>query len=305
MRSVWFGFLLLAGVAAHAEQWDLMGESNVGRHYVDPGTMVRDTAGKKFTMHTKVEQPDSAIWVTTMQVDCRAQRFSYLSGYQLKDGKQVVKFDAPRAQGPISAGSLPDQLQQKYCVAAAPAARSTQWEIVSNSNTGEVAFDRASLQQHTAHEFTVNTRVKPFNKNEQTLSTLRLDCSLNTFKLLQAQKMRDGKTEALFDKPQPAAPVNKSATVQQLARAICSPPAKPARNPFQDDACKGILNDLQSLEKRVQADVDASALYCDTMQKYLDQLAGIADAVEKNRCDIHSLDQYQRQIRAAGCEDSR
>ncbi|MFJ5444787.1 surface-adhesin E family protein [Methylobacillus methanolivorans] len=307
MRSVWWTCLLVAGFAMSAEQWELAGESAVGKHYVDQASVVRQAAEHKLIVQTKVEQADGSVWVTTMQLDCKAKRFSYLQGFQLKDGKPVVKFDAPRAEEPISPGSLPDQLQQRYCVA--PASQSTvtsqpRWEVVSNSNTGEVALDRASLQTLPGQVFTVNTRVKPFNKNEQTLSTLQFNCGEGTFRILQAQKVRDGRAETLFDKPPPVAPVSKSATAQQLAKAICSPAIKPARNPFQEDACKGTLNDLQALERRVQGDIDAHALYCDTMQQYLDQLARIADDVDKNHCAIHGLDQYQREIRTAGCEAS-
>lgn len=304
MRSLWFACLLFAGAATSAEQWELAGGSSVGKHYVDQASVVRNTAEQKFTVQTKVEQADG-IWVTTMQVDCRAKRFSYLKGFQLKDGKQVVRFDAPRAEEPISPGSLPDQLQQRYCAAPVKAASSSvpRWEVVSNSNAGEVALDRASLQTLPGQVFRVNTRVKLFNKNEQTLSALQFNCGEGTFRILQAQRLRDGKAEPLFDKPQPFAPVDKSATAQHLAKAICSPAATPARNPFQEDACKATLSDLQALEARVQADVDAHALYCDTMQKYLDQLTRIADDAEKNHCAIHGLDQYQREIRAVGCEE--
>ncbi|ABE49137.1 surface-adhesin E family protein [Methylobacillus flagellatus] len=304
-RKLWLACLLFAGAVMSAEQWELAGESSVGKHYIDQSSVVRNTADQKVTVQTKVEQPDASIWVTTMQVDCHTRRFSYLKGFQLKDGKQVVRFDAPRAEEPISPGSLPDQLEQRYCAArVAPiSAPVPSWEIVSNSNAGEVAIDRASLQALPGQEFKVNTRVRLFNKNEQTLSSLQFNCGKGTFRILQSQRLRDGHAEFLFDKPQPDVPVSKSATTQELAKTICTPAAKPARTPFQEDACKATLHDLQGLETRVQADVDAHALYCDTMQNYLDHLAKIADEVEKNHCAIHGLDQYQREIRAVGCED--
>lgn len=308
MRVVLCLTLLLAGFSVNAEQWELAGESSAGKYYIDHASVVRAPTGYLFSAQTRVEQADASVWITTLQVDCKTHRFSYLKGVQLKDGKQVVRFDAPRAEEAISPGSLPDLLQQRYCEQAPPAARPPQWEVVSNSNTGEVALDRASLHPSSngpdsGQVFTVNTRVKPFNKNEQTLSTLQFNCAQQTFRVLQAQRVRDGKTESLFDTAQPSAPVGKSATAQQLAKAVCSPAPKQARNPFQEDACKATLNELQVLEGRVQADVDANVLYCDAMQQYLDQLAHIAEAVEKNHCAIHKLDEYQRQIRAAGCEE--
>ena len=308
MRVVLSLILLFAGFSANAEQWELAGESSAGKHYVDHASVVRAPVGHLFSAQTKVEQADASVWITTLQVDCKTHCFSYLKGVQLKNGKQVVRFDAPRAEEAISPGSLPDLLQQRYCEQAPHAVRPTQWEVVSNSNTGEVALDRASLHASSSgadssQVFTVNTRVKPFNKNEQTLSTLQFDCVQQTFRVLQAQRVRDGKTESLFDTPQPSAPVSKSATTQHLAKAVCSPSPKQARNPFQEDACKVALNELQALEGKVQADVDANALYCDAMQQYLDQLSRIAETVEKNHCAIHRLDEYQRQIRAAGCEE--
>lgn len=308
MRAVLCMALLLAGLTANAEQWELAGESSAGKHYVDHASVVRAPVEHLFNAQTKVEQADASVWITTLQVDCKTHRFSYLKGVQLKDGKQVVRFDAPRTEEAISPGSLPDLLQQRYCEQVPQAVKSPQWEVVSNSNTGEVALDRASLRtssngSDSSQIFTVNTRVKPFNKNEQTLSTLQFNCVQQTFRVLQAQRVRDGKTESLIDTPQPSAPVSKSATAQQLSRAICSPAPRQARNPFQEDACKATLNELQALEGRVQADVDANALYCDAMQQYLDQLAHIAEAVEKNHCAIHKLDEYQRQIRTAGCEE--
>ncbi|SNR76277.1 hypothetical protein SAMN05192560_0949 [Methylobacillus rhizosphaerae] len=297
--------LMLAMTAMAADQWELSGESSAGKHFVDHSSVVRDMAEQRFTAQTKVEQPDGSVWITTMQVDCKSSRFSYLQGYQIRNGQQVVRFDVPRAAEAINPGSLPDQLQQQYCMKkAAPVVKSPQWEVISNSNSGEVALDRASLQQSAAHELTVNARVKSFRNDEQMLSTLQLNCDQGTFRLLQAQKIHAGKTTPIFDKPQPSAPLAKSATAQQLAKAVCSPAGKQARNPFQEDSCKEILTELQALEGKVQADVDANALYCDAMQKYLDQLADIADKVEKNHCAIHNLDQYQRQIRAAGCEGS-
>lgn len=310
--------------AAHAEQWVEAGQSSVGKHYVDPSSVTRNPELQQVSVMTRVDEANGGRWLTSMLIECQQHRFSYQHGYHLDAaGKQSFKFDAPRASEPITAASLPDQLQQQYCTGLAQGQDSPlqpsqsqlsqslpsktqsyqpQWQLVGNSNTGEVSFDQNSLRGGESGLWTVHARVKPFNKNEQTLSTISLDCRANTFSLLQAQRIHDGKSESLFDKPQPMAPLAKSATAKQLAAAICQPQAKTARNPFQDDTCKGLQGELQALENRVQADVDADALYCDTMSKYLDQLARLGHAVEQNHCAIHGLEQYQREIRAVGCE---
>lgn len=326
------GLLLLAS-ATQAEQWVEAGQSSVGKHFVDPSSVTRNPELQQVSVMTRVDEANGGRWLTSMLIECQQHRFSYQHGYHLDAaGKQSFKFDAPRASEPITAASLPDQLQQQYCAAPGiaqssvqssvqssavqasppPAAKPTstpaqpQWLLVGNSNTGEVSYDQNSLRAGKdggeAGLWTVHARVKPFNKNEQTLSTISLDCRANTFSLLQAQRVHDGKTESLFDKPQPMAPLAKSTTAKQLAAAICQPQAKTARNPFQDDTCKGLQSELQALENRVQADVDGDALYCDTMGKYLNQLANLSQAVEKNHCAIHGLEQYQREIRAVGCE---
>ena len=299
------GLLLVS--TAQAEQWVEAGKSSVGTHYVDESSVTRNPELQQVSVMTRVDEANGGRWLTSMLIECQKQSFSYQFGYHLDAaGKQSFKFDAPRASEPITAASLPAQLQQQYCTAPAQAAKpqspQPQWQLVGNSNTGEVSFDRNSLRGGEAGLWTVHARVKPFNKNEQTFSTISLDCQANTFSLLQAQRVHDGKTESLFDKPQPMAPLAKSATAKQLATAICQPQTKAARNPFQDDTCKGLQGELQALENRVQADVDGDALYCDTMSQYLDQLGKLSYAIEKNHCAIHGLEQYQREIRAVGCE---
>ncbi|MCB5184790.1 hypothetical protein LG201_06190 [Methylobacillus gramineus] len=296
--------------SAHAEHWELLGASQVGKHYVDHGTIQWDAKKRTFSVLTNVEQADGSSWVTTMGIDCTQHIFHYLNGYRLQDGQQTFKFNQARQPEKISPQSLPDQLQQAYCkmdaantpVVVTPVSNSPQWEVVGNSNTGEVAFDRASLKQDSITQIlTVNTRVKPFNKQEQTISTLSLDCASERFTLLKAERVNKGKTEVLFEKPQPAAAFSKSATASQLAKTICSPAKRVARNPFQEDECGHILKELQALESHVQADVDGNALYCDTMQKYLEHLAEIGQVVEQNHCSITRLDQYEREIRAIQC----
>ncbi|MCB5186992.1 hypothetical protein LG200_03105 [Methylobacillus caricis] len=312
MRYVVVLSWLLMSFSVQAENWDLLGESQVGKHYIDRGSIKWGEGKRTFSVLTNVEQADGSSWITTMGLDCTQHTFHYLNGYRRQNGQQTFKFSQPRKPETISPQSLPDQLQQAYCKAdavtkppiapPAPAANPPQWEVVGNSNTGEVAFDRASLRQDGVTQvFTVNTRVKPFNKQEQTMSSLSLDCAAGRFILLKAERVQEGKAEVLFDKPQPAAPFSKSATASQLAKTICTPAKRPARNPFQEDECGHILKELQALESRVQADVDGNALYCDTMQKYLEHLAEIGQVVEQNHCSITRLDQYEREIRATSC----
>lgn len=219
--------LLLAAMlgitSAHAEQWQLLGPSEAGDHYVDRDSLRWDASQSIFRIVTNVRLYDDTVWLTEMEIDCREATFAYVSGVKMQGDTILSRFDSPRPAEPISEESMPDQLRNQYCYSDIEL-QVAQWQSIGKSSIAEVFFDRASIRQSQDHaRFVAETKVVPFKGDGETLSTLVFSCRDRTFTLLKANTLKDGKLEPIFDKPQPASPTSKTATLDKLADLFCDP----------------------------------------------------------------------------------
>jgi hypothetical protein len=218
---------LLGTSHAQAEEWQFLGSSQVGEHYVDRDSLQWGDDQSTFSIVTNVIQRDASAWLTVMEIDCQKNTFAYTHGIKVQDKNVLSKFDTPRPAEPISPESMPDQLKQQYCDTGS-ASRLAEWESIGKSNIAEVYFDRATIRQsQDGARFVAETKVVPLdNDQEPTFSTIVFNCSDKTFTLLKLNKLKNGKLENIFDKPQPAAPVSKTATLDKLAGKFCASPSK-------------------------------------------------------------------------------
>jgi hypothetical protein len=116
--------------------------------------------------------------------------------------------------------------------------------------------------------------------------------------MLKLERLRDGKVEKVFDKPQPPLETSKTATLGIVANKFCS---KPAAVSSEKTACEAAMVKLHGLESKVQADVDKNALQCKQVKSYLEQIEEIRKTTQKNACAISGLDAYMQDIRTADC----
>lgn len=214
---------MLASGNALAADWLFLGVSEAGEHYVDMDSMQWSAESPAFLIVTKVIMPDSTGWTTRLHIDCKRNRFSYMSGAKTRNGELLSRFDQPRPAQPITADSMPHRLKDSYCaLAPAPAVR---WVSIGRSKVAEVFYDPASIRSTEAGQgFVADTRVVPFAQDEQTFSRLQFNCSDGTFTLLRLSKLRAGEQQIVFDAPQPPAPTSRTATLAKLAARYCNAP---------------------------------------------------------------------------------
>lgn len=295
-RLLLCGLLLAAFVPAHAADWQFLGASSAGQHFVDPATLQWEPDGKSFSIATRVAVEDGSEWQTTMKVACAENRFRYLRGKQVRGDETLVSFDTPREDEAIQAGSMPDQLQKEYCRVADR--QDIAWQVVGKSEIATVYYDPASVRQNREHtRFKVDTRVQPFKGDEQTFSSLSFDCAAQTFTVLRLSRTVNGHTEQVFDRPQQATPTSKTATLTTLAGKFCG---KKAQTPVQA-ACGRVLDRIKAIEAQVQYDFDQGQLQCERAQAYLKDLGEVGAEVERLRCAVADLPGYMQTVRQAGC----
>ena len=299
MRHFLSPWLLLAlSATAQAADWQFLGVSSAGQHFVDPATLQWEADRTSFSVATRVVVEDGSEWQTTMTVGCAENRFRYLRGKQVRDGKTLVSFDAPREDEPINAGSMPDQLQKEYCRVADR--KDIAWQAVGKSEIATVYYDPASVRQNRERtRFKVDTRVQPFKGSEQTFSSLSFDCAAQTFTVLRLSKSIDGRTEQIFDRPQQATPTSKTATLSTLAGKFCGKAGTQAAAP---SACSRTLDRIKAIEAQVQYDFDHGALQCQRAEIYIKDLSEIRTEVERLRCAVADLPGYMQTVRQAACQ---
>jgi hypothetical protein len=299
--------LMLAMISAQAygAEWQFLGASNAGQHYVDAATLQWDEGKTAFSIDTRVVEKDGGVWLTTLDIACRDNRFAYLRGSHGQDGKTLARFDKPQPREAISAGSMPDQLYREYCRVADR--KDIAWQALGKSEIATVYYDPASVRQHPDRtHFKADTRVQPFTGKMQTFSSLSFDCKAGTFTVLRMSKVIDGQTEQLFDKPQRAVSTSKTATLGALAGKYCAAPrsaAKPGQSGQASTSaeCDKELDRLKAVEAQVQYDFDNNELQCSRAQKYLKQLRNVSAAIGKLGCAVADLDGYMQSVKQAGC----
>ena len=298
MRNLLSLWLLLAlSPAVHAADWQFLGVSSAGEHFVDPATLQWEADRKSFNIATRVVVEDGSEWQTAMEIACAENRFRYLRGKQMRGDQTLVNFDKPREQEPINAGSMPDQLQKEYCRVADR--KDIAWQALGKSEIATVYYDPASVRQNPERtHFKVDTRVQPFKGDEQTFSSLSFDCSAQTFTVLRLSKTVEGRVEQIFDRPQQATPTSKTATLSTLAGKFCGKPGAQAPAP---SACDRTLDKLKALEAQVQYDFDQGELQCQRAEVYLKDLNEVSVEVERLHCAVADLPGYMQAVRQAAC----
>jgi hypothetical protein len=216
---------MLVGAPVQAADWQLLGASDVGAYYADRHSLKWQDADPVFTIATNVIEKDKTEWHTVIQIDCGNRTFTYLSGARMEGGKASLRFDTPRSTEKILAGTMPDMLKTEYCgtmVTSGPAANNkvVRWEPAGKSNVANVYFDRSSHKQNQ-DSFVIDTKVVPFNHEEETYGTVSFSCKDKTFTMLKLDRFKDGKLEKVFDKPQPPLQTSKMATLEIVANKFC------------------------------------------------------------------------------------
>ena len=223
MKTLLSLVLLFGITSAHAEEWQLLGPSEAGDHYVDRDSLIWNPSQSIFRILTNVRLYDDSLWLTQMEIDCQQASYAYISGVKMQGTTILSHFDKPKSPEPIVAESMPDQLRNQYCYSDIDL-QVAQWESVGKSSIAEVFFDSKSIK-HSKDKvrFLAETKVVKFENEEETLSTLMFNCTDRTFTLLKANKIKDGKLQPIFDKPQHAVPTSKTATLDKLAKKFCEP----------------------------------------------------------------------------------
>lgn len=295
---IWLWALLLAGAPAYAADWQLLGASDVGAYYADRHSLKWQGASPVFTIATNVIEKDKTEWRTVIQINCGNSTFTYQSGAKMEGGKASLRFDTPRSTEKILGSTMPDMLKTEYCgVMPAENNKVVRWEPAGKSSVANVYFDRSSHQQNQ-DGFVIDTKVVPFNHEEETYGTVSFSCKANTFTMLKLDRLKDGKLEKVFDKPQPPLPTNKMATLEIVANKFCGNAKASA---VSGDSCTQALTRMRSLETRIQQDVDDGGLQCAQVQGYLQEIAGINKPNQLHDCGINGLEAYVQQIKTADC----
>lgn len=299
MRAGLCGLLLLA-VPAWAADWQFLGASDVGTYYADRHSLQWQGSSPIFTIATNVIEKDKAEWRTVIQIDCSGNTFTYMSGAKMEGGKASLRFDTPRSTEKILAGTMPDLLKTEYCGTFPAADRKiVRWEPAGKSNVANVYFDRASLKQNQ-DGFVIDTKVVPFNHEEETYGTVSFSCKAGTFTMLKLDRFKNGKLEKVFDQPQPPLQTSKMATLGIVADKFCGN-TKPAAASFETEPCLQALARLRKLETKIQQDADDGGLACSQVESYLGQIADIGKSTKQNDCAISGLDAYAHQVKSADC----
>ncbi|WP_137718806.1 surface-adhesin E family protein [Methylobacillus flagellatus] len=305
--------VLLASPAAWAD-WQAVGKSVAGEYFIDPDTVQMQPEQRSFTIMTRVVQADGGVWNTQMQVDCANKQYRYLRGGRTFNKREFDRFDQPQSVQAIAADSLPDQLRQAYCEAAAasaqadasPASNSAepQWELLATSKQGEVYFDPASLLRSTDQQaFRINTRVIKPAEQETSLSTLSFDCASDTFRILSLSQIRQGKPVQVFGRAQAPVPTSRTETLGRLSDMFC---AKAAALPASSaatisSACQQQMDKLKKLEVTIQKAVDSGKLACSQSMAFIQDLQGIAQHVRQQQCPVGDLSEYIQSVGEVEC----
>jgi hypothetical protein len=299
MKALRWGLVLVCA-QAWAADWQFLGASDVGAYYADRHSLQWQGSSPIFHIATNVIEKDKVEWQTVIRIDCGNSTFTYLSGAKMEGGKATLRFDTPRSTEKILTGTMPDLLKTEYCGTFPAAERNiVRWEPAGKSNVANVYFNRESYRQHK-DGFVIDTKVVPFSHEEETYGTVSFSCKDDTFTMLKLDRLKGGRLEKVFDKPQPPLKTGRMATLEIVADKFCGE-SKTASAASAKDACIRVLSQMRSLESKIQQDADDGSLACSQVEDYLSQIADIGKSTEKHDCGITGLDAYAQQVRSAAC----
>lgn len=281
-----------------AADWQFLGASDSGAYYADRHSLQWQDVHPIFTISTNVVEKDKTEWHTVIRIDCGASAFTYLSGARMQGGKASLRFDTPRSTEKILAGTMPDLLKTEYC-GTKPVAdnKIVRWEPAGKSSVANVYFDRASHKQEK-DGFVIDTKVVPFNHEEETYGTVSFSCKDRTFTMLKLDRLKGGKLENVVNKPQPPLPTSRMATLEIVADKFCGNTKASAGG---SDVCTQTLTRMHKLETRIQKDADDGGLQCKQVDGYLKEIESIAGLNRQHDCGINGLDAYVQQVKTAEC----
>lgn len=285
-------------MGVQAADWQPLGTSELGKHFVDRTSLQWSADKTSFAVDTRIEEKADQEWLLTLQVDCTENTFSYLKGKQSSNGKVLALFDQPRAREQISRGSMPDQLKTGFCGKPGE----IQWQPVGKSHISTIYYDPSSIRQSgDGRRFQANTRVVPFKGEEVTFSSLDFNCADQTFVATKMSKLKDGKLQQVFDKPQPATPTSKTATLDKLAKKFCGQPAKVSGQKASQAECDKVVSKIKAIEASVQKDYDNGSLKCAQGEAYMAELQKQGKLVEQYQCPVSLLESYVQTVKEAAC----
>lgn len=290
--------IFLLPICAEAADWQPLGASELGKHFVDRASLQWSADESSFTVDTRIEEKADQEWLLMLQVRCTENTFSYLKGRQSSNGKVLAQFDKPRAPEQISKGSMPDQLKTGFCGKPGE----IQWQPVGKSNISTVYYDPSSIRQSgDGRRFQANTRVVPFKGDEVTFSSLDFNCAEQTFVITKMSKLKEGKLQQVFDKPQPATPTSRTATLDKLVKKFCSQPAKASGQKASQPECEKVVGQIKAIEASVQKDYDNGSLKCAQGEAYIAELQKQGKLAEQYQCPVNSLESYIQTVKDAAC----
>lgn len=293
--------ILLAASPALAADWQFLGASDSATYYADRHSLNWDSGNPVFTIATNVIEKDKVEWHTVIRIDCGINTFTYMSGARMENGKASLRFDTLRSTEKILAGTMPAMLKSEYCgsMPASGGAKIVRWEPAGKSSVANVYFNRESLKKNQ-DGFVIDTKVVPFNHEEETYGTVSFSCSKDTFTMLKLNRLKGGKIEKVFDKPQPPLKTSKMATLEIVADKFCG--KQKSRLPAPGaDACTQAVANMRTLELEIQKDADEGGLQCKQVESYLKHIDEIARTSKQHDCTITGLDAYKQQIKTAEC----
>jgi hypothetical protein len=183
-------------------------------------------------------------------------------------------------------------LSDEYCGKTKPV-QAQDWQKIGTSSIATVFFDRSNIKRNKeGSRFIADTKVVPLDSGGETFSTLAFDCQGRTFTIMKMSKVKAGKVEHIFDKPQPPASIDKTATLASLAELVCSPAQQ----------CDQVIARLKSIETNIQAHYEQGDLSCREVENSVKQIESLGRDAANHNCHITGLSDYMNEIKQVSCQ---
>jgi len=135
-----------------------------------------------------------------------------------------------------------------------------EWVLLGASSVGKHYVDTSSLQRDANNTiFSVVTRVVQ-NDNAEWVTSMIVDCKVNTFAYASGIKLQNGQITSRFDAPKPAEPIVQDSMPDQLKKEYCV-----AAPPQWESLGKSSIADVYFDRNSVEQSSDGSRFKADTM----------------------------------------